>query len=49
MHGNLIWKHPKQPIALRVQGMNLGNMRYSDIMGAELPRRWWMLGISVSF
>jgi hypothetical protein len=49
MHGNLNWKHPKQPIAFRLQGMNLDNMRYSDIMGAELPRRWWMPGINVSF
>ncbi|MEN9510838.1 MAG: hypothetical protein RLZZ370_657 [Bacteroidota bacterium] len=49
MHGNLSWKHPKQPISLRMQCMNLGNVRYSDIMGAELPRRWWMLGVGVSF
>ncbi len=49
MNGNLSWNRPDNRLNVRLQCMNLGNLRYSDIMGAELPRRWWMLGIGVSF
>ncbi|MBU6324872.1 MAG: TonB-dependent receptor [Bacteroidetes bacterium] len=48
MNGNLSWNRPDNRLNLRLQCMNLGNLRYSDIMGAELPRRWWMLGIGIS-
>lgn len=49
MNGNLSWNRPDNRLNVRLQCMNLGNLRYSDIMGAELPRRWWMLGVGVSF
>jgi iron complex outermembrane receptor protein len=49
MNGNLSWNRPDNRLNVRLQCMNLGNLRYADIMGAELPRRWWMLGIGISF
>jgi len=37
------------PLRFRLQGLNLGNVRYSDILGAELPRRWWMFSVVFAF
>jgi iron complex outermembrane receptor protein len=48
MNGNLSWNRSDNRLNLRLQCMNLGNRRYSDIMGAELPRRWWMLSVGFS-
>jgi iron complex outermembrane receptor protein len=43
------WEYPEFPLRFRLQCQNLSNVRYSDIMGAELPRRWWMIGLHFRF
>jgi hypothetical protein len=43
------WEYPDLPLRFRLQCQNMGNVRYSDIMGAEMPRRWWMIGLHFKF
>jgi vitamin B12 transporter len=49
MNGLAEWELPSLPLRFRLQGLNLGNVRYSDILGAELPRRWWMFSVMFAF
>lgn len=49
MNAQAEWEYPDFPLRFRLQCQNLGNVRYSDIMGAELPRRWWIMGLHFRF
>ena len=40
---------PESPIQASVRIHNLFDTSYADILGAEMPGRWWMLGVGLRF
>ena len=47
MNAKLEQKFYKERLSLFVQVMNLGNIRYSDLLGSIMPGRWWSGGLII--
>lgn len=41
--------NPSKKIGIFVQADNIADTKYSDLLGAPMPGRWWMGGISLHF
>jgi iron complex outermembrane receptor protein len=41
--------NPFKQLGIFVQADNIGDISYSDLLGAPMPGRWWMGGVSLGF
>jgi vitamin B12 transporter len=41
--------NPIKQLGIFVQADNIGDIEYSDLLGAPMPGRWWMGGLRLSF
>jgi iron complex outermembrane receptor protein len=41
--------NPFKQLGIFVQADNIGDVQYSDILGAPMPGRWWMGGVRLRF